>query len=286
MQNEASSRNAMAEVSRAAVITHGKRETTGAALEQLQALAEERGVELIYPEEEAEKHGLGSDHGDLADADLAVVLGGDGTMLRALRRFLGTGVPVIGVNFGRVGFLTSFEGSSLEAGLARVFGGDYRVFELPVLDGEAAGERWPAVNDVVVASSELGRMVELGWAIGGEDLGSLPCDGLICATPSGSTAYNLSNGGPVLVWGFDAMAVTFTAPHSLHARPLVVPRGRELTVVNRSEDLVAAVLADGHHVHELEAQEQVAVRLGEARSLLASLPESTFVSRYRRVFAS
>ena len=69
-------------------------------------------------------------------------------------------------------------------------------------------------------------MIELDWAIGGEDLGSQPCDGLICSTPSGSTAYNLSNGGPVLVWGLDAMAMTFVAPHSLHARPLVVPRGR------------------------------------------------------------
>ncbi len=243
------------EVKRAAVITHGKPETIGAALEQLQALAAEHDVELLFPEEEAEKHELGSDHGDLAGADLAVVLGGDGTMLRALKRFLGTGVPVIGVNFGRVGFLAALEADVLEEGLGRAFAGDYVV-------------------------------VELGWAIGGEDLGALPCDGLICATPSGSTAYNLSNGGPVLVWGLDAMAVTFVAPHSLHARPLVVPRGRELTIVNRTEDVSAAVLVDGHPVQELGAAEQVAVRLAEARSALATLPESTFFSRYRRTFAS
>ena len=274
------------EVKRAAVITHGKPETIGAALEQLQALAAEHDVELLFPEEEAEKHELGSDHGDLAGADLAVVLGGDGTMLRALKRFLGTGVPVIGVNFGRVGFLAALEADVLEEGLGRAFAGDYVVVELPALEGEAAGERWPAVNDIVVTSSSLGRMIELGWAIGGEDLGALPCDGLICATPSGSTAYNLSNGGPVLVWGLDAMAVTFVAPHSLHARPLVVPRGRELTIVNRTEDVSAAVLVDGHPVQELGAAEQVAVRLAEARSALATLPESTFFSRYRRTFAS
>ena len=81
-----------------------------------------------------------------------------------------------------------------------------------------------------MTSSTIGRMIELAWAIGGEDLGELPCDGMICATPSGSTAYNLSNGGPVLVWGLDAMAITFVAPHSLHARPLVVPRGLDLAV--------------------------------------------------------
>src|SRR5215210_2054121 len=173
-------------VKRAAVITHGKPETIGAALERLQALADERGVELLYPEEEAEKHGLGSDHGDLAAADLAVVLGGDGTMLRALGRFLGSGVPVIGVNFGRVGFLAAMQAAALEEGLGRVFAGDYRVVELPTLEGSAAAGRWPAVNDIVVTSSSLGRMIELSWAIGGEDLGVLPCDGLICATPSGS----------------------------------------------------------------------------------------------------
>jgi NAD+ kinase len=273
-------------VKRAAVVTHGRPEAIGGALEQLQRLAEERGVELLFPDEEREKHDLGADDGAVAEADLAVVLGGDGTMLRALRRFLGTGVPVIGANFGRVGFLAAFEGDQLEEGLRRAFGGDYRVVELPVLEGEAGGSRWTAVNDVVVTSSSLGRMIELGWAVGGEDLGWLPCDGLVCSTPSGSTAYNLSNGGPVLVWGLDAMAVTFVAPHSLHARPLVVPRGQELTVVNRSQDVDAALLADGHRLGDLGPGAEVVVRLAEARSLLATLPESTFFSRYRRTFTS
>jgi NAD+ kinase len=273
-------------VKRAAVITHGKPETTGAALERLRALAAERGVELLFPDEELEKHGLGSDHGDLAEADLAVVLGGDGTMLRALGRFLGTAVPVIGVNFGRVGFLASMEAESLDEGLGRAFAGDYRVVELPALEAEAGGERWAAVNDVVVTSSTLGRMVELGWAIGGEDLGCLPCDGLICSTPSGSTAYNLSNGGPVLVWGLEAMAITFVAPHSLHARPLVVPGGLDLAVANRTADLSATVLVDGHTVRELAPDDEVVARLSEQRTLLATLPESTFFSRYRRTFSS
>ena len=286
MSSRAGSTKQSAEIKRAAVITHGKPETIGAALERLQALAGERGIELLFPGDELEKHGLGADHGDVTDADLAVVLGGDGTMLRALKRFLGTGVPVIGVNFGRVGFLAGIESDALEDGLGRVFEGDFRVVELPALEALAGGERWVAVNDVVVTSSSLGRMIELGWAVGGEELGSLPCDGLICSTPSGSTAYNLSNGGPVLVWGLDAMAVTFVAPHSLHARPMVVPRGRELTVVNRTADVPATVLADGHRVYELSPGGEVVARLAEERSLLATLPESTFVSRYRRVFAS
>jgi NAD+ kinase len=273
-------------VRRVAVITHGRAERIGTALPRLQELAEKRGVELLYPDDELEKHGLGGDHGDTTDADLAVVLGGDGTMLRALKRFLGTTVPVIGVNFGRVGFLASIDSGALDEGLERALDGDYRVVELPALEGESKGEHWAAVNDLVVTSSTLGRMIELGWAIGGEDLGTLPCDGLICSSPSGSTAYNLSNGGPVLVWGLDAMAVTFVAPHSLHARPLVVPHGLDLTVVNRTTDVPATVIADGHPVGKLEPGDEVGARLSDQSSLLATMPESTFFSRYRRIFAS
>jgi NAD+ kinase len=273
-------------VRRAAVITHGKQKTTGEAISRLERVAEAQGVELLLPEEEAEKHGPGRDHADLSEADLAVVLGGDGTMLRAFKRFLGTQVPVIGVNFGRVGFLASIEADELEEGLARVFAGEYTVVELPSLEAESGGEHWTAVNDFVATSGRLGRMIELAWAIGGEELGTLPCDGVICCTPSGSTAYNLSNGGPVLVWGLDAMAITFVAPHSLHARPLVVPRSRDLVVENRTADVDVTLLADGHAVAQLSAGSSVTVRLGEEHSLLATLPEKTFFRRYRETFAS
>jgi NAD+ kinase len=286
MSSKAGSTTRRAEVKRVAVVTHGRPETTGDTLERLRALARERGIELLLADDEVEKHGLGNAERDTAEADLAVVLGGDGTMLRALKRFLGTSVPVIGVNLGRVGFLASVDPTVLEEGIPRIFSGEYEVVELPALEAEAGGERWNAVNDMVVTSSTIGRMIELSWAIGGEDLGELPCDGLICSTPSGSTAYNLSNGGPVLVWGLDAMAINFVAPHSLHARPMVVPRGLDLAVENRTADVSATVLADGHPVHELAPGAQVVARLSDERSLLATLPESTFFSRYRRIFAS
>jgi NAD+ kinase len=273
-------------VARAAVVTHGKAGQIGPALARLQSVAREANVELIVSPEEAEKHGLVPAIGDESAADIAVVLGGDGTMLRALSRFLGAGVPVVGVNFGRVGFLSSIPRTELEAGLARVFAGEYEVVELATLEVEAGGGRSVAVNDAVVAGAMLGRMVELEWAVGGEVLGSQPCDGLICSTPSGSTAYNLSNGGPVLMWGIDAMAVTFVAPHSLHARPLVVPRGSDLIVWNRTSDVDAAVLVDGHRVADAGPGGRVLIRLGPDRSLLATLPEATFVRRYRQSFAT
>jgi len=273
-------------VTRAAVITHGKPATIGPALARLEKVARDAGADLLMPHEEVEKHGIGEPERDLGSADIAVVLGGDGTMLRALQRFLGTEVPVIGVNFGRVGFFASIRQDELESGLARVFAGDYRVVPLTTLDAEAPGMRASAINDVVTTSSVRGRMVELGWGVGSENLGVQPCDGMICSTPSGSTAYNLSNGGPVLVRGLDAMAVSFIAPHSLHVRPLVVPRGLDVEIRNETPDVPASVIVDGHAMAELGEGDRVLVRLGDRNALLATLPETTFFSRYRETFGS
>ena len=262
-------------VTRAAVVTHGKAGQIGAGLVRLQAVAQEHGVELVVAADEAAKHGV-EGSGDPASADVAVVLGGDGTVLRALARFLGTGIPVIGVNFGRVGFLSSMAKRDLEAGMARVFGGEYDVVELPTLELELTDMRSVAVNDVVVASASLGRMIELDLAVGGEELGRQPCDGIICST----------NGGPVLMWGLEAIALTYVAAHSLHARPLVIPPGADVIVWNRSADVEAGVLVDGHEVSRLGKAERAVVRIAAERSLLATLPEATFVRRYRQSFAS
>jgi NAD+ kinase len=251
-----------------AIVAHARVDVT-TALEQVREVAARAGAEVVE---------------EPADAQLTVAVGGDGTILRTLARLLGTGTPVIGVNFGRVGFLASIAPERLEADLARVLAGEYRVIEQPTLEARLGSETFAAVNDVVAASSTLGRMIELSWAIAGEELGVVSCDGMICSTPSGSTAYNLSNGGPVLVRGLDAMAITFIAPHSLEARPLVVARGTELTVRNASTDVDAAVLIDGHESGALSPGASLSIGLGEPRSLLATLPETTFFSRYRETF--
>jgi NAD+ kinase len=274
----------MPRVDRAAVVTRGTQEDVHQGVERLQAVAADAGVELLFDEVEAAKHGVPATDG--STPGIAVVIGGDGTMLRGLTKFLGAGVPVVGVNFGRVGFLTAIHADELEEGLSRVFAGDFRVIELPTLEIEVGGGWHAAVNDTVVASGTLGRMIELGYAIGGEDLGVQPCDGIICSTPSGSTAYNLSNGGPVLVWGLDAMVITFVAPHTLHARPLVVGPRTDLVVTNRSEVVGAKVLVDGHPVGDLPPGAAVQVHLGAQRSLLATLPERGFFQRYGDVFGA
>jgi NAD+ kinase len=256
-------------VRRAAVVTHGRIDVQE-AVERVRTLADQSGVELVEDD----------------DPDIAIVLGGDGTILRTLAKLLDTRTPVIGVNFGRVGFLASIMPENLERDLARVFAGEYEVAQLPTLAARLNGDCVIAVNDVVATSAILGRMVELAWNVGGEDMGAVPCDGVICATPSGSTAYNLSNGGPVLVRGLDALSVTFIAPHSLHARPLVVPRGADVTLRNATPDVAVAVLVDGHQVGKLDPGASMTIGLSGHYSMLATLPETTFFRRYRETFAS
>ena len=256
---------------REAAARAGARVDVTTAIGQVRDVAARAGVEVVDEPEWAQ---------------LTVAVGGDGTILRTLARLLGHPVPVIGVNFGRVGFLASITPERLEADLARVFAGEYRVIEQPTLEARLDGKTFAAVNDVVAASSTLGRMIELSWAIAGEELGVVSYDGMICSTPSGSTAYNLSNGGPVLVRGLDAMAITFIAPHSLEARPLVIARGTELTVRNASADVDAAVLIDGRESGALSPGASLSIGLGEQRSLLATLPETTFFSRYRETFTA
>jgi NAD+ kinase len=257
-------------VRRAAVVMHGRPERIGDALARLQAVAARCDVTLV----------------DDSAPEMAIVLGGDGTTLRALQRYLGTATACLGVNFGRVGFLTSIDGAELEPGLERVFAGEYDVEELPTLTGTDGGATLTAVNDVVLTSGVLGRMVILEWCVDGASMGEIGCDGAILATPTGSTAYNLSAGGPVLAWGTDAFVLSFASPHSLHARSMVLGRGHQVEIHNRSDDVPLQIVRDGHAMGEVLPGGRFNVRLGDDRARLARLAGSSFFSRYRETFSA
>ena len=273
-------------VRKAVVVTHGRPEAIGEALQQLEQVARANDVELVFPADEAEKHERPGD-GDPAQADMVVVLGGDGTMLRALQRTLGTGTPVIGVNFGDVGFLTSISAQDLEHGLQRVFAGEYVVVELPTIDAEVGGERHAAVNDVVVASSIVGRMVELGWGVGGGGprraavrrrhlLDSLGIDRLqpLERRP-----------GPRVGPRRASASLSSRRTRCTHARSWFRGDGPSRSRI-KTVDVPAQVLVDGRPIAELGEGDRVVSRLGEQWTLLAHLPESTFFRRYRETFAS
>ena len=227
------------------VFTHTRPADTEVALRRVGELAAEAGVEVRLPQAEQEKFGAISGVSQApdppTDTDLALVIGGDGTILTALREFAGTGVPVFAINYGAIGFLATVEPWELEEGFRRALRGEFDVMELPgLLAATAAGDRL-AVNDVSLQRRQNGRVAELAYSVEGEQLGEVRCDGLVVATPAGSTGYNLANGGPVLAWGVEGFVVSFIAPHTLTARSLVVAPGDTLQVTNRSPSAVSAI---------------------------------------------
>lgn len=277
-------------MSAALVMTHRVVEDTRGALEPLRAAAREAGYELWFDREETAKHGLSASEGVVVDADigsgdvdLCIVLGGDGTILRALRQFADTDVPVFAVNFGEVGFLATTERDDMEVAFRRAFGRQFDVLQLPAvvlsgLDGDKA-----AINDVSIHRKVGERVAQLAYAIEDAELGSVRCDGLVIATPAGSTGYNLANAGPVMAWGVEGFAVSFIAPHSLTARALVVAPNDTLTVHNRGRDVVD-VIVDGRPVGELPPGDAVRATFRHAVANLAQVEDTSFYRRLRQKF--
>ena len=272
------------------IFTHSRPHDTAGALRRIAEMAVEAGVEVRLPAHEIEKHGPvpgtleAAAEGAAADIDLAVVLGGDGTILTCLREFAGTGVPVFAVNFGAIGFLATVEPSELDDGLQRALTGQIDAMELPglvITTGE--GDR-VAVNDISFHRRPDGRVAELAYSIQGEELGQVRCDGLVVSTPAGSTGYNLANGGPVLAWGVEGFVVSFIAPHTLTARSLVVAPDDTLEVTNRSSLEEVDVTTDGRPACALAPQARMSVRFEDRQSLLAQAPGATFYHRLRDKF--
>jgi NAD+ kinase len=277
------------------VLTHGRAEETGAALAQLLEHARAAGVALRFDAEEARKHGLTAgagleiepalheDAGVAVEEQLCVVLGGDGTILRALRRYAGTDVPVFAINFGEIGFLATVDPEELEDGLRRALSGDFELLRLPAIVLETPRGQETAINDVAIHRRAGERVARLAYELDGEEVGSVRCDGLVIATPAGSTGYNLANGGPVMAWGVEGFVVSFIAPHSITARALVAAPTDRITIHNRSREALD-VAVDGRPACELEAGGAITARFVDAVGTIAQLPGSSFYRRLREKF--
>jgi NAD+ kinase len=273
----------------ATVLTHGRPDQTASALESLRLAAIQADYVLRFDREEVAKHDLQPAEGlDLDaplsdDVDLCVVLGGDGTILRALRRYAGTSVPVFAVNFGEVGFLATIDPDEVGEGFAKAFRGEFDVMTLPALALEMPGGSQAAINDVSFHRKLGERVATLAYVVDGQEVGSVRCDGLVISTPAGSTGYNLANGGPVLAWGVEGYVVSFIAPHSLTARALVVSPTDVLEVHNRSLEPVD-VSIDGRPAGELGPGEALASRFVREAADLAQVPGASFYQRVRERF--
>jgi NAD+ kinase len=273
------------------ILTRAATEATSPAVHRVVDELLAGGVEVRLPLEEVDKHGfekraglvLGADTGE-DGTELAVVLGGDGTMLKAMRVFASREVPVFSFNFGAIGFFATVEGDDLDEGIRRVVEGDFDVLRMPALTIEVDRDSHLAVNDISFHRRANNRVAELAYSVEGDELGQVRCDGLVASTPAGSTGYNLANGGPVLAWGVDGFVVSFIAPHTLTARALVVAPDAVLSVQNRSASEPVDVTTDGQIVSALEPRERIAVRFEHDKVLLAQRPGSNFYHRLREKF--
>jgi NAD+ kinase len=273
-----------------ALLTHTQPEQTREGVLRAVELAAETGCTLLAGPEERDKHGDAV--GALAPLeengapDLCVVLGGDGTILKALRQYANTEVPVFGINYGTIGFLAAFDPEHLDDGLRRAFSGDFDVMALPALEVGAPGASRIALNDVSFHRRPHGRVAELAFRLGGQEVGHVRCDGLVAATPAGSTGYNLANQGPILAWGVEGYVVSFIAPHTLTARPLVVAPDDILYVRNAAGREPVDLVVDGEHVTDLPSGEETEVRFRDNVGRLAQPPGANFYQRIGEKFGS
>jgi NAD+ kinase len=273
----------------AALITHGHPPATTDAVTLAIAAAGEAGWRLVATAAELAKHGAAADHVETVEqlprqADLCLVLGGDGSILYSLRHFARSGVPVFGVNFGTVGFLAAVERDQAEEGLRRAFAGEIEVLDLPGLEVEVDGTPRVALNDVSFIRRPHERVAELSYKIAGEEVGHVRCDGLVAATPVGSTGYNLANQGPILAWGVKGYVVSYVAPHSLTARALVVAPTDVLHVGNAGGREPVDVAIDGELAGTLGSGTALEVGFADGVGRLAQLPGTSFYQRIREKF--
>jgi NAD+ kinase len=274
----------------ASVFTHRRVSDTASAMQELIAAARRAGVVLRFDVDEMAKHGLEPadgielDSDRRRDVDLCLVMGGDGTILTALREYAGTGVPVFAVNFGEVGFLATVEPDGLAAHFDRAFAGDFERLELPTIAVGRPEGSWTAMNDISVHRKPGHRVADLAYGLAGEEIGRVRCDGLVVATPQGSTGYNLANGGPVMAWGVEGFVVSFVAPHSLTARALVIAPDDKLTINNASREEPVEVHVDGRPSCELPPGEDLHVEFAASHGTLAQLPGASFYHRLRERF--
>jgi NAD+ kinase len=283
------------------VVAHAHRpETVEAAERVITALRDAGARPVLDPDDRAELiaalpdcasvAALGIDV-PLADIELAIVLGGDGTILRAAELVRDGTAPVLGINMGHVGFLAEIERDDMDEAVRRAIAHDYGVEERLALSvrikdhtGEVIYETW-ALNEATVEKASRERMLEVVIEIEGRPLSSFGCDGIVVSTPTGSTAYNFSGGGPVIWPSVEAMAVVPLSAHALFARPLVVgPEAAVAIEVLERTNGTGILWCDGRRSHDLPPGARVVVRRSTRPVRLARLHPAAFTDRLVRKF--
>ena len=220
------------------------------------------------------------------DVDLLLVFGGDGTLLGVAREIAGIATPMLGVNIGGLGFLTAVPSDKLAAALQLVWRGDFKYESRALIEvsGRCHGRlvRETALNDIVVGRGAVSRLIALDVSVDGEPVTRYRCDGLIISSPTGSTAYSLSSGGPIVLPTAEVFCLTPISPHSLSNRSIILPLSSAIRI-KATNPLPATLLsADGRAVAELDAGDEVTIRRSRRAVRLIQLAERSFLKALRR----
>jgi NAD+ kinase len=209
------------------------------------------------------------------DVDLAIVIGGDGTLLGAARYYAPLGIPLLGINIGRLGFLAQLKPVDIEEGIKKLVEGKFKIEERLMIEAfsknEKTGFSITALNDFVVKGGLLSRTAQLFLDINGKHVCDYLADGLIISTPTGSTAYTLSAGGPVVMPELDALVIVPVCPHALTTRPLVIPANEEITVSFSTDDDFVYLTADGQENVKIESSDKIYIRQNQHKAKLILL---------------
>jgi NAD+ kinase len=278
------------QIRRLVVVTHGEPQIADCALREALRVCREAKVEVLAPGGELEKHpqafqdfgvaALREGPEALGGIDLCLVLGGDGTMLRAFHLTRDQTIPVAGVNLGRVGFLTTVERDDVAGGVARLLRGEFTAYPLLGLRAEVEGACYRATNDIVLSKGDRSNACLLSLTINGVTLFEVQCDGVVAGTPAGSSAYSLAAGGPLLGISVDAYVISLVAAHAVGVRPVVAAPGDVLEITN-SDHRGCYLDVDGQRVRQIAPGGVVCIRTIPGMTALALLEGDSLYHHFR-----
>ncbi|MBR6536542.1 MAG: NAD(+)/NADH kinase [Lachnospiraceae bacterium] len=268
------------------VIANAGKETAEERAEQVRCFFRERGIDcVVLLDDFTEKTSYEPVLRD--DMECAVVLGGDGTLIHVARKLAEKKIPVFGINMGNLGFLTHADSGKARAALEALVAGEYCIEERMMLEASVDGKEFgTALNDVVLTRNGFSRIISVGIFVNGKPVCNYRGDGVIVATPTGSTGYNLSAGGPVVAPKTELFLITPICPHSLGARSILLSAEDELYIVIREEkktqDEEAILTLDGQRAKDLAAEDRIVIRKSGKKAYFIQLDGNSFFDALHR----
>lgn len=268
------------------IILNYKNEETITFAQKIREFLENKGVELLVPEDKPGYSLSDSANVDFSAADIALLLGGDGTLLAVSKYLSAYDVPMLAINMGNVGFLSEVEKEEIPQALIALLSDEYIIDERMMIQGSIYRNKrqiacLSALNDLVINNGIYSRTIVLDLFVDGQEVTSNRADGMIISTPTGSTAYSLSAGGPIVLPQLSSILITPVCPHTFFSRPIVLPPDSTIKIIYRSESGNAALTADGQTSNLLEMNDEIYISTLEQKTKLIRLKKYNFFERVK-----